>query len=108
MKYLTVLVGIGCALSFLGNSVPAAEPPLYLKGWQLFGSEKLGTSGNSCAGCHPDGSKLKGAASASDEQLAATINKCITGPIKGKELTPQSTEMKALMLYTRNLAKSAK
>jgi len=107
MKRLTV-VGISCVISLLGSSLLAAEPPLQLKGWQLFGSEKLGTSGGSCAACHPDGSKLKGAISASDEELAATINKCITGPLKGKALAPQSTEMKALLLYTRNLAKSGK
>jgi len=107
MKRLTVIC-IGCVVSVLGSGVLAADPPLYLKGWQLFGSEKLGTSGSSCAACHPDGSKLKGAATASDEQLAATINKCLTGPLKGKELPLQSTEMKALMLYTRNLAKTAK
>jgi cytochrome c len=92
----------------MGSSVPAANPPLYLKGWQLFGSEKLGTSGISCAACHPDSSKLKGAVKASDEELSATINQCITGPLKGKALATQSTEMKALMLYTRNLAKTGK
>jgi len=107
MKRITV-VGISCAISVWGSSIMAAEPPLQLKGWQLFGSEKLGTSGNSCAACHPDGSKLKGAVTASDEELAATINKCITGPLKGKALDPQSAEMKALLLYTRNLAKSGK
>ena len=107
MKRLTV-VAIGCVISLWGSSILAADPPLKLKGWQLFGSDKLGTSGSSCAACHPDGSRLKGAITASDEDLAAIINQCITGPLKGKALAPESTEMKALMLYTRNLAKSVK
>jgi len=105
MKRLTA-TAIACVISLWGSSILAADPPLQLKGWQLFGSEKLGTSGSSCAGCHPDGSKLKGAISASDEELAATINKCISGPLKGKALDLQSTEMKALLLYTRSLATS--
>lgn len=107
MNRLTV-VSVSCVISFWGSSVLAAEPPLKLQGWQLFGSEKLGTAGISCAGCHPDGSKLKGAAAASDEELVATINQCITGPLKGKALARESTEMKALLLYTRSQAKSAK
>jgi len=107
MKRLTTAALAG-VISIWGSSILAADPPLQLKGWQLFGSEKLGTSGSSCADCHPDGSKLKGAITASDEELAATINKCISGPLKGKALDPKSTEMKALLLYTRSLAKSPK
>jgi len=105
MKRLTA-TAIACVISIWSSSILAADPPLQLKGWQLFGSEKLGTSGSSCAGCHPDGSKFKGAISASDAELAANINKCISGPLKGKALDPQSTEMKALLLYTRSLAGS--
>ncbi len=107
MKHLTV-VAICCVISLWGSSVLAADPSLKLKGWQLFGSEKLGASGISCAACHPDGSKLKGAIKATDEELAATINRCITGPLKGKALAFESTEMKALLLYTRSLAVSGK
>lgn len=107
MKRLTV-ASISCVISFWGSSVLAAEPPLKLQGWQLFGSEKLGTAGISCASCHPDGSKLKGAVSASDEELADTINQCIAGPLKGKALGRESAEMKALLFYTRSLAKAAK
>ena len=108
MNRLTTAATIGCSLLIWTGSVLAADPPLQLKGWQLFGSEKLGTSGSSCADCHPDGSKLKGAITASDEDLAATINRCIIGPLKGKALDPRSTEMKALLIYTRNLAKLIK
>jgi len=107
MKRLSA-VTIGCVITIWGSSILAADPPLQLKGWQLFGSEKLGTSGKSCTSCHPDSSKLIGAISASDEDLAATINQCITGPLKGKALDPNSIEMKALLLYTRSLAKSPK
>jgi cytochrome c len=105
----SIIAGIVCAVSLWGSSVPAADdPPLHLQGWQLFGSTKLGTSGTSCANCHTDSSKLKGAITASDEELASTINRCITGPLKGKALDPASKEMKALLLYTRSLAKTAK
>lgn len=107
MKRMTT-AAVGCVISLWGSTILAADPPLQMKGWQLFGSEKLGTSGSSCAGCHPDNSKLKGAITASDAELADTINQCITGPLKGKALDPQSTEMRALLLYTRSLAKSPK
>lgn len=107
MKRSTV-VAIGCVILIWGSSSLAADPPLKLQGWQLFGSEKLGTSGKSCAACHPDGSSLKGAIIATDNELAVIINKCITGPLKGKALAPESTEMKALLLYSRSLARSGK
>lgn len=107
MKRLTI-ASVGCVVAIWGSSVLAAEPPLLLKGWQLFGSEKLGSAATSCATCHPDSSSLKGVSKANDEELAATINQCITGPLKGKALDPKSTEMKALRLYTRSVAKSSK
>lgn len=97
-----------CFLLLWGSSALATDPPLQLKGWQLFGSEKLGTSGATCAGCHTDGSKLKGVAALKDDDLSDIINQCITGPLKGKALDPQSTEMKALLVYTRHLATTAK
>jgi mono/diheme cytochrome c family protein len=106
MRQLTGLVI--CGGMIWCSSVLGAELPSLEMGKQLFGSEKLGTSGRSCATCHQGGSKLKGAAASSDEDLAEIINRCIAGPLKGKEIDTGSTEMKSLVLYVKSLAAAGK
>jgi len=106
MKRLTGLVV--CAVFFNIAVAPAAESPSLEKGQQLFTSETLGTSGRSCATCHPDGQKLKGVGSSDDNELAETVNRCITGPLKGKRLDPASSDMKSLVLYLKSLATPGK
>lgn len=106
MKKLTGLVicgGLIWCSSLVGAELPSLE-----MGKQLFNSEKLGTSGKSCATCHQDASKLKGIATNSEEDLADIINQCITGPLKGKKLETVSTEMKSLVLYLKSLAATGK
>ena len=75
MKKLAGLVI--CGIMIWCGSVLGAELPSLEMGKRLFGSEKLGTSGRSCATCHQGGSKLKDAAAYSDEDLADIINRCI-------------------------------
>lgn len=78
------------------------------RGEELFNSTQLGTSGMSCASCHPGGMKLDEAASYKDEELAATINQCITKPLKGRPLEDGSPELKSLIIYIKSLARAAK
>lgn len=106
MKKLTGL--IICGGMIWCSSPGAAELPSVEMGKQLFSSEKLGTSGKSCATCHQDVSKLKGVAASAEDELAETINQCIAGPLKGKKLAPDSAEMKALVLYLQSLAAPGK
>jgi cytochrome c peroxidase len=101
MKKLTGLVI--CGGMVWCSCVVAAELPSLEMGKQLFNSEKLGTSGKSCATCHQDGSKLKGVATYGEDDLADIINNCIAGPLKGKKLDTGSNEMKSLVLYLKSL-----
>lgn len=106
MKRLAMAIicgGLLSAVSSMGTDLASME-----KGKQLFTSKELGTSGKSCSSCHPDGKKLEGIGSTADEELAATINACIAGPLKGKKLDPESSDMKALVLYLRSFANSGK
>lgn len=106
MKRLTGLVicsGLLCV-----NGAWAAEAPSLKSGQELFASGKLGTSGKSCASCHPGGKGLKVSATSSDEDLADTINGCIAGPLKGKPLAPELADMKSLLLYLKSLAGTGK
>lgn len=106
MKKLTGLIICG---GMIWCSCPgAAELPSVSMGKQLFSSEKLGTSGKSCATCHPDVSKLKGVAASTEDELADNINQCIAGPLKGKKLASDSAELKALVLYLKSLAALSK
>lgn len=104
MKKLTG--GVICVALICAGGVWGADIPSLKKGQQLFGSKKLGTSGKSCDSCHSGGSNLKISATSSDEQLAETINGCIAGPLKGKQLDPESADMKSLVLYLKSLAGS--
>jgi len=86
------------------NVVWGAELPSLKRGEELFSSTGLGTSGKSCASCHPGGSRLEETGASSDKELTATINSCITGPLEGKPLDPASVDMQSLLLYLRSLA----
>ncbi len=101
MKKLTGLIicgGIVWCSSVIGAEVPSIE-----MGKLLFSNDKLGTSGKSCATCHMDADKLKGAATYDEKDLADIINRCIAGPLKGIKLDSGSAEMKSLVLYLKSL-----
>lgn len=93
-----------CAVLINVGGAWGAEPPSLERGQQLFESVKLGTSGKSCATCHPGGKDLKGIETSSDEELSDTANRCIAGPLKGKKLDPESSDMKSLVLYLKSFA----
>lgn len=97
----TILV----TLVALASPAVAADGPSVERGKELFSSAELGTSGKSCAACHPDGKKLESAAAYDEEQLAGIVNQCIKKPLQGKVLDPGSTEMKSLIMYIRTFAK---
>jgi len=106
MKRLTGLVicsGLIWSSCAWGTELPSLE-----RGAQLFASEQLGTSGKSCASCHPGGSRLEETGATGDKELVVIINNCITGPLKGKALDPESADMKSLLLYLRSLTGSGK
>lgn len=106
MKRLTV--GVICSGIIWSSGVWGAELPSLERGGELFASEQLGTSGKSCASCHPGGSRLEETGATGDKELTTIINNCITGPLKGKALDPESADMKSLLLYLRSLAGSGK
>lgn len=106
MKRLTGWVlcgGIFCSCVAWGAELPTLE-----RGAQLFNGTGLGTSGKSCASCHPGGARLEEAGAGSDKELTATINSCITGPLGGNPLDPESVEMKSMLLYLRSLSGGSK
>ncbi len=82
----------------------ATEQPSLKRGEELFNSTQLGTSGKSCASCHPGGKKLEEAAGYKDDELAVIINQCITKPLKGKPLAADSTDLKSLIMYLKTFA----
>ena len=83
----------------------AADQPSLARGKELFESVTLGTSGKSCAGCHPGGKKLEAVAGYDEEQLGEIINQCITKPLRGRALEPAAPDMKSLIMYLRTFAK---
>jgi len=97
MKTLTGVVICGAVIWCSGAW--GAELPSLDKGRQLFTSDKLGTSGRSCATCQKKKKKLKKAATYDEADLADIINRCIAGPLEGQPLDPGSTDMKSLVLY---------
>jgi hypothetical protein len=120
MKKCDIFVGaILCAVALGCIETPAPEkkegeeptPSATAKvlagksGKDLFRETALGTSNKSCNTCHPDGEGLSGVGERLNQQkeLERMINKCIAGPLKGKELDLSSPEMTALTTYLRSL-----
>jgi len=88
----------------IGSSI---ESPSIETGRTLFESPRLGTSGKSCAGCHPQGKGLEDSGYLDDTEMVKMINLCIRKPLKGEPLDPASTEMDSLVLYLRSLFPAA-
>lgn len=82
----------------------ATDEPSRERGKYLFENDKLGSSGKSCASCHPGGRKLEWAATFEDDKLIRTVNECIKKPLKGTPLDPASNDMKSLIMYIRTFA----
>ena len=99
---LLTIIAIGLIFSFAyagGN----AE-----KGKSLFNDPKAfsGTSGKSCAACHPDGKGLEKAGVKDEQSLKNTINTCITSANNGNPIDAGSEEMKDLISYIKTLGNS--
>jgi cytochrome c len=83
------------------------------RGKTLFNDAKLGggTTGQSCATCHPDGKGLEGVAGKKEwktpggahKTLEEAVNTCITMALKGKALKVKSKEMKDIVAYLKSL-----
>lgn len=101
MKLITLVA----LLVLAGSGVVAAtqHEATAEQGKALFNDTKLGTSGESCNSCHPDGKGLENAGMKKD--LKATINKCIEKALQGKKLGDKSVEMESLVLYIKSLEK---
>jgi cytochrome c len=91
------------AVMALGGALPSVE-----QGRELFTTPKLGTNGKSCADCHPGGSGLEEAASFETERLVRIVNQCISRPLAGKPVSPDSSEMRSLVMYVRTFAPGSK
>jgi cytochrome c len=102
MKSMVMSVTIAIFV-FLGAGVmlAAQQEASVAKGKALFNDAKLGTSGKTCATCHPNGSGLEKAGVISN--LPTRINACISKPLKGKPLDVASPEMQSLVLYIKSL-----
>lgn len=104
MKKVKMSLLLSGALLFLAAPVLAEKPSVEM-GEKLFNNAGLGASQNaiSCAACHPGGEGM--AKAADNPQLAAMINHCIKGPLKGEPLAEDSVAMESLKLYIKSLAK---
>ncbi len=118
MRKWNILVGIALLLLVCGceqktapekteGQAPSAPVASLagMSGVELFQNAALGTSGKSCNSCHPDGDRLSGVGDRypQEMELENMINRCVSGPLKGKELGMNSPEMKALAGYLRSL-----
>jgi len=94
---------------------PSAAGGMVAKGKTLFEDTKLGggTSGKSCASCHPGGKGLEGIGDKKEYRamgktyatLESITNYFIVTAQLGKALDPQSEEMQALVAYMKSLKK---
>ncbi len=104
MKKISLIL----VLLALPASISMASGPSLDMGKELFESVKLGTNGKSCATCHRDGKRLEGAAAYEEGEMAGIVNNCIVRALAGKQMDPQSADMKSLIMYIRSLAGAAK
>lgn len=103
MKKHLMVATVVCFGMMGGIAMAGSQEPSVDAGAQLFASPALGTTGESCAGCHPDGKGLQDAGDNDDAALANIINKCIGKALEGKALAADSPEMSSLILYIRSL-----
>lgn len=92
-----------CTLAVTASVAMAADAPSIEQGKELFNNPNLGTNGKRCSTCHPDGKGLREAAGYDGGRLEKIVNQCISKALKGKELAPDSTELKSLVMYLQSL-----
>jgi mono/diheme cytochrome c family protein len=116
MKSLKIVALIAIAM-LLASAVFAMHHTPEDRGKTLFNDPKLGggTSGKSCATCHPDGKGLEGVGSKTMwknpggefKSLEEAVNVCITMANKGTALDVNSEQMKDLVAYLKSLKPKA-
>ena len=104
MKRTKIVLLLAAGMIVSGSVVGAAEMPSVELGEKMFNNPGLGALQNaiSCATCHPKGKGLEKAGA--NPRLAAMVNKCIAGPLKGEGLSEKSVAMESLLLYLKSLA----
>ena len=111
MKTKRSFAAAGIAVLCLAAFAVAGSEPSVESGKKLFNDTGLGTSGKSCAGCHPDGKGMAAAAGRTEWKLGGNtfatleevVNTCLTGPLKGKALDAESMEMQSIVQYIKSL-----
>ena len=116
MKSLKITVLIAMSMVFACAAVAMHHTPED-RGKALFNDTKLGggTSGKSCATCHPDGKGLEGVGSKKEwknpggefKSLEEAVNVCITMALKGTALDVKSEQMKDLVAYLNSIKPKA-
>ncbi len=110
------IVTVIAILILVSSAVMARHHLPEERGKTLFNDKSLGTNGNTCGTCHPDGQGLEAVAgkkewktpAGSFKTLEEAINICITMALKGKALDVKSDQMKNLVAYINSLGKTAK
>jgi cytochrome c peroxidase len=101
MKSVRTAVLIILSFSLVAGIAFAADQASAEKGKALFNDPKLGTTGQSCNDCHPNGKGADKAAAKKD--IDRIVNSCITHSIKGQTLDAKSMEMQSLVMYIKSL-----
>lgn len=100
---MRIVLAVGVCL-LLGVSLSlAVEGPSLELGKTLFEATTLGSSGNSCASCHPGGKGLQEVSAYDDAMLKEMINFCIRDALKGTMFSAEAQELEALLRYLRSL-----
>ena len=115
MKGLKIALLVALIVA-LGTGIAFAAGASAKKGKALFNDTKLGTAGNSCNTCHPDGKGLEAAGAKKEwktpagasKTLADAVNTCITMALKGKALDVKSDKMKSMVMYIKSLGSGQK
>lgn len=103
MNKLIVVIGI---LLLTGYHAFANEAPSLSLGKTLFESVELGSKGQGCATCHPQGKGLDKVADFNDTELKDIINACLRDALGAEMISPDSQEMNALLAYVRKFQKA--
>ena len=104
MTKMKIVLVLAAGLVLCSYSAWAENPSVEL-GEKLFNNPGLGASKNdtSCGTCHPKGKGMEKAGA--NPQLAAMINRCIQGPLKGEGINEKTQAMESLKMYIKSLVK---
>jgi cytochrome c peroxidase len=102
MKKLIIALSL---LLMTGICAQATEAPTLDLGKTLFESTALGSTGRSCATCHPQGKGLSRVGDFSDAELKDIINACLRDALHAEMISVESQEMDSLLAYVRKFQK---